>query len=586
MSEPATRVRSGDWLAAAACAAVGLAVAALPHFLAWAKTGRPDYVSTVDDRYYLALGSQAYFNHPGRLSDPVGVADAPSVYRYLPFLPGVWAAKFLALGPLGIGLMWRALGGAMIGLAWYVLFRQWVTRPWVAASLSAVLLSDPGLCQGVPFLRHASRAAQILSAPRDSLFAGGHWMHLEWRVVTPVTTMAYLLVMIWAFARARQGPTRGRIVLAGLAFGLLFYVYLYYWTAAGLALLLALALDAGHRRIYFHAGWIGGLLGLPAVVSDFLLKQRLAPDWFVRCDRFQPVGRFTELELPPVALGLLAVGLAWVWFRRRDLLFVWALGAAGLMMANHQVITRLQLENYHWMFVWGPALSFFVVLAAEEEIGRRWNWSPRACAALVVVSLAGLGVGTWVRVVETTRSVDPVHNARVIAAYRAEFTRGRLPPFVANSVAAGDTDFVDFASILDNLRPLSDWTVYLSPSVSEAELDERVALNDLLLGVGRGAFESRQHAEFTSSRLGLWTRERSLIPVRVAARLAAYDRVRGDLPAALKRFGVRYVALPAGTRPDYLSRGWAPVATGPTWDVWERAPALTGVPPLLNSSLR
>ena len=114
-----------------------------------------------------------------------------------------------------------------------------------------------------------------------------------------------------------------------MLFGLLFYVYFYYWTAAGLALVLAWALDAGHRRVYFHAGWIGGLLGLPGVVSDFFLKQHLSPDFFVRCDRLVPIGRFTELVLPKEMLVATVLGLIWVLFRRRDLIFVWALAQRG-----------------------------------------------------------------------------------------------------------------------------------------------------------------------------------------------------------------------------------------------------------------
>jgi PAS domain-containing protein len=572
------RDRLNHWLAAMLCALAGVSIAALPHFLAWAKTGRLDFVSTVDERYYLAVGSQVYFNHPAELADPVRAGPAPSVYRGLPFLPGVWAAKLFDLGPLGISLMWRILAGAMIGLAWYLLFRQRFAHRWVAASLSAILLSDPGLCQGVPFARDVSRLMQLARAASDSLFPGGHWMHLEWRVVSPATTMAYLIFLIWSVQRARATPTPRRIALAGLAYGLLFYVFFYYWTAVGLALLLALALDTGQRRIYLHTGWIGALLGLPAVYSDFLLKQRLAPDWFLRCDRLLPIGRFTELELPKEMLVVTVLGLAWVLFRRRDLIFVWSLGAAGLMLANHQIVTGLQIENYHWMYVWGPAFSFLLIAVAADEFGNRLNWSPAACAAVIAASLAAFGAGLWIRVVEATRCTDPVHNARVIAAYRAEFLAGQPPGFVTNSVAAGDMDFIDFASILDNLRPLSGWSAYLSPSVSDVELDERVALNELLRGVDRATFESRQRAFFESFPMGPCQRDPSLRPLRVAARLAAYDRIRADINAAVARFAVQYVALPAGNRPAYLAEGWAPMITGPTWDVWERTSSLAVCP--------
>ena len=556
-------------LAALVSVTAGVSIAALPHFLAWAKTGTPEFISTVDETYYLAVASQSYFNHVDKLSDPVFAGETVNVYRLLPFLPGVWAAKLFELGPLGINLMWRILAGALTGLAWYVLFRQRIAHPWVAASLAAILLSDPGLCQGVPLARHASRLMQFATAAPDTFFPGGHWMHLEWRVVSPATTMAYLIVVIWAVQRCRAVPTRGRIAFAGLTYGLLFYVFFYYWTAVGLALLLAGArhrpppdllpygLDRRATRV------AGSLLGFPCETAH---RARLVS----ACDRFLPIGRFTEFELPREMLLVTALSLVWSLFRRRDLLFIWSLGTAGLLLANEQILTGLQIENYHWAYVWGPAFSCWLLLAATEAFGDYVKWSPTARVALVVVGLTAFGIGMRIRAVEATRSVDPVHHAHMLAAYHAEFPCGRLPGFVANGVAAGDIDFIDLASILDNLRPLSNWSTYLSPSVSDAELDERVALNDLLQGVERTVFESRQRAFFEDFPMGPCKRDPSLVPVRVAARVAAYDRLRADLPTALKRFAIRYVALRTGNRPDYLTRDWAPLIMGPTWDVWER----------------
>ena len=158
----------------------------------------------------------------------------------------------------------------------------------------------------------------------------------------------------------------------------------------------------------------------------------------------------------------------------------------------------------------------------------------------------------------------------MIAAYRSQIRPGGTPRFASNAVVAGDTDFVDFAAILTDLRPLHGWTVFNSPWVTDAQMDDRVALNDLLLGFDRSSFEVRQREFFDDLHCGPSWRDRSLIPVFLATRLAAYDRARADLSAALDRFAVRYVGLPAGTRPLYLRQGWALLSGGPTWDVWER----------------
>ena len=219
-------------------------------------------------------------------------------------------------------------------------------------------------------------------------------------------TMVYFLALIWSVLRAREVPSRARIVLAGFCFGLLFYVYFYYWTAVGLALLFALALDAGHRRIYFHVGWLGGLIGLPIVISDFLLKRGRpsVTDWLNRCDRFLAIGRFDDMEPQKDMPVILALGVAWVLWRERDLIFVLALGLAGFLLEHHQVLTRLQLENYHWAYVWGPAFSFLLALAAAKEIGERLKWSRGACTAFGVVGIGAFGAGLWIRSVEATGS--------------------------------------------------------------------------------------------------------------------------------------------------------------------------------------
>ena len=106
--------------------------------------------------------------------------------------------------------------------------------------------------------------------------------------------------------------------------------------------------------------------------------------------------------------------------------------------------------------------------------------------------------------------------------------------------------------------------------LTDADLDDREALNDLLQGVDRATFDAKQPREFVRYKMGPWYHDRSLIPIRVAARLAAYDRAGADLSVPLDRFGVRYVGVRTGTRPDYLAQGWTQIANGPTWDVWER----------------
>jgi hypothetical protein len=240
-----------------------------------------------------------------------------------------------------------------------------------------------------------------------------------------------------------------------------------------------------------------------------------------------------------------------------------------LLLENHQVVTRLQLDNFHWEYVWGPAFFLLVLLTAADAIVARKGWSTGTCATIGAVATLAFSVGVWIRAMEATRCPDRVENDQVIAAYRAEFGPGSTSRFIPNAVAAGEYDFIDYAVILSNLRPLTGWAVVNSPSVRDAEVDERAALNDILLDIDRLSFEASQRCYFDAQHMGPMKRSR-LLRERFAARLAYYDRCRADLPGALNRFGVRYVALRSGTKPRYLHNGWTLVFGGPTWDVWER----------------
>jgi hypothetical protein len=208
-------------------------------------------------------------------------------------------------------------------------------------------------------------------------------------------------------------------------------------------------------------------------------------------------------------------------------------------------------------------------LAAADAIEARKGRSVGTCATIGAVATLAFSVGVWIRAMEATRCPDRVENDQLIAAYRAEFGPSGASRFIRNAVAAGDTDFVDFAAIFSDRRPLTGWAVVHSPSVRDAEVDERAALNDILLDLDRSSFEASQQCYFDAQHMGPMKRSR-LLRERFAARLAYYDRCRADLPGALNRFGVRYVALRSGTRPRYLHNAWTLVFGGPTWDVWER----------------
>lgn len=570
--------RTTDVAAAAVCVVFGVVMSVLPYILWWARTGEPVWLADYDELYYLQIAGQAYFHHPMSLSDPVVAAPGSrNAYSVVTMTPGVVAARLLGMGPLGAGFFWRLGAGVGCGLMLFLLLRHFLRRPWVAAALASGLMADVGFLSCHLVVRQWVIAAKVLAGKAGDLLATNPRFHAEWRVMNPGPSLPFLLLHVLLVARARERPTPLRLALSGAGFGLLFYVYFYYFTAASLALVLALALDAGHRKVYFHTGWVGGLIGLPAVVATYRFKASTPADWLNRTDKFLPIGHFSQLMIPWVACGLLAVGLAWVALRRRDLLHVGLLAAAGLGLANNQLATGLQIENFHWSFVWGSMTALLVVILAAGALCGVLSGSRRVVGLLTALLAVHMGVGVWLRGVEATRCREPVEILADYRRYQADRIDVRGGPLVPNSVIAGDQRCVHFATILEDQRPLTGYAAMLSPYVDNASWNERIALNAYLLGLGVAEFEGEQRRELAAALWGAWSRDPAARDALLAQRLAAFRAVGGDTPAALRRYGVRYVALPAGREPPAAVRpGWVKVRSGKTWDVFRFREIPTG----------
>jgi len=575
--EPKTKAGQAVWsrgeiLPITACIIVGLAMALLPAIIQWFKLGYMIWIGNGDELFMLALRSQAYFNHPAYLSDPVLASAGVSLFRQLPLLPGVWMAWVLGLGPLGIDVCWRILGGFSLAVTWYLLIRQSVPRPWIAAALAIVMLVDVGLLSAGLFFRQVQVLSSVLTGSFNPVV--GDFVHSEWRVATPALTMAYLLFNLWLVTRARQTPTRRSLVLSGVSFGLLFHVYPYFWTTAAAALVLAFLIDQGHRRVYLWTGLIGGLIGCYRIFCDMMLKRGTSPDWLIRSDKFVHVDRFTDLKFPIVASLVLIVGFIWVWRQRRDLIYLWSMGFSGVVLYKHHIVTGLNIENYHWLYLWAPCCSLLLMLMVVSLLPRQGPKARLALAGLMVLCLADAFIGLSLRVAESLQAQAGLVLVKNCCEYQVQRIESGAPRFAPNSTVAGEHQFINFASILENQRPLDNYWVFLSPQVTDAEWDRRIALNHFLLDQNRAIFEAKQREAFKLSpgSWGPWTRDASDGERRVVSRLAAFDEVVRDPESALNRFGVRYLGLRVGEPlPSHLSRKqWTQIQAGPYWQIWER----------------
>lgn len=544
---------------AALCVAFGMLISALPHLQSYAAYGDPTWIADDDELMYLSVAARSLREDPWRLLDPMISAPSPTIFPWLQLAPGILGAKLMGWGPSGISLAWRLWAGATVGLGWYALGVHYLRRPWLASALAIVLMGDAGILWLRPVGLQVNYVFRLALDMPGNLLDASPRVHPQWRLISPGLSLGPLLIHVWLAARALERPTMGRVAAAGIGFGVLFYVYFYAWTASGLALAI-LGLAAVARRRWpasWTIGLIGTVVGAPAVVSGMMLRRSAAAGWLQRSDKFLPIGRLDELLLPKVAIAAMVVAAVWVARRRRDLAVPCAYAASGLILLNHQMFTKLQIENFHYGYVWAPCLSLTLWLLAMGPGGSR---ASTRLAWLVVAPMAASGL--WLRGVEASRTADP---RAILDAYRAY--RADPPGLPAGAVAAGDRRFVELSTVLGGTRPLNHYAAVFSPAVGLGDWERRVATDALLRGEDRAAFERRQRAFLDETPWGPWARDKTLRRARLADRLRWYDEAAVDPMTAADRHGVRFVATAVDARPPGR---WRRLHAGARWAIWGR----------------
>lgn len=566
---PLGRLDAVAWLI---CAAVALFVFTLPDQIWWNRTGALSWVCDYDDVLYLAVASQAYFNHPLYLADPARAVNGPALYSWIPCVPGVMLARLFGLGPIGIALVWRVLAAVSIASGWYLLVRRGAGSALIAGAVVLLLIADTGAMFGVPLWFPYLVTNEVRHGVSEWLRTPFRPAGVQWRVTTPGLIFLFIAVYLAVLMQARAQPQKRWIAAAGAMFGMLFYVYFYYWTAAALGLCLAFLFDRGKRAVYVHTAWIGLIIALPAL-GQGMTTRATASEALRRFDLFLPVSRYEAISIVPVEVGLLAVCLAWIFVARRDLVPVGCFALAGWALLNQHAVTGVQLQDTHWrLHAVGPALTIMMVLIALQWVGLMLKRSPRiALPAVLALCAVDLGDGVWLRATEATASVSPREQIHYLTRYRAQRRIPGSARLAPNAVVAGDEHFVDWAMILDNQRMLySDFPIRHSLSVGHAEWNERAALNATLCGLSREEFYRLTFGRIHNDFWGPWTHDPSLRPVLLRERLAAFDAVAANLKGALDRYGVRYVGLkPERRPPSCRAVSWKLLQAGESWWVWE-----------------
>jgi hypothetical protein len=167
--------------------------------------------------------------------------------------------------------------------------------------------------------------------------------------------------------------------------------------------------------------------------------------------------------------------------------------------------------------------------------------------------------GIGLRAKEGLSSDNSVLIQASLKSYYAEHFDGTLDK---GSVVAGDPDYLKLC-FLDDLHPLIQEAAWFSLSVSDRELDRRIALNQYLAGETRESFVKTQ----TPSDYGMaqWGPQR---PDKLESREHAFDQDQIDPLAEIRYFKVKYIVLAAGSHPPpkllpYVKK----IKSGP-WDIY------------------
>ena len=549
------------------CVLVGTLLAILPNLIWWNEAGGPFCLYDGDETsVYDPYAATAYRHGPSGFTDPYSLANARNHYPPLLFVPFASAARVLGLGPLGVGLLWRVFTGFGLSATLYLVVRQYLGRPWLASSLVMFLVSDTWNSPGRLIYRHfflfyESFFGPAAGVPKNLWFGGGHVeLQGHFRLINPGISLPFVWLFLFLFTRARDRPTAGRLVASGLGFGLLFYVYFYYWTAAGVALLLGCLVDVGRRRAYFATGCIGLAAGLPSLVDSSTLKAASHPDWSTRNSLFSPISRTAALSFPKGVLALFLPTLPWVWFRFRELLPLALLIVATILLRNHNLLTKLDTASYHWEWMLqGQAVALYLTVFVAALVTRYVKIGRRGAAVLAVLLAVFVGMGFRIRAFQATEAARPAMSAyHDYLAMRNAPGAYRLEP---GSVLAGAYRFVEMAAILDDQRPLSGVYLALSRDLSDRDMDARIALDAVLSGLKRSEIGEKFSTFFPTT------------PGQRADREARYDQTLADPGPEVERFRVRYAALPVEKDPPaYLtaSPDWKVVQNGPHYVLWER----------------
>ncbi len=545
---------------------VGLLITLLPEFRAGGE-----YLADGDELLYRSWSRDIVLTGSLSLVDATHQESGPMMHPWLLFGPPAWLCHTLGLGPASLGIVWRVIGGLGISAGLYTVLLSVVRSRWLAAFLAIFLICDAGLLFG----QIGGRGLVIfwsLWNGSNSFFDDVPYVMAHLRVVPPALAIPLLFLHFATLLRARRTSNVASVVVAAMSLGILFHTYFYFWTVAVGSICLALMLDSAGRRTYARVLLGGLLIGVPAIISGMTIKSSTPPDWLQRTDKFVPIGRFAELIIPGKVLAVWLLTTPWVFLRRRELTYLWCFVAVGMAGLNSQVVTKLQIENFHWIQAMGLGMSILLASLVAPLIERRTDLRWRAVFGFILLVQVGLGLG--LREIEgsqTTETQDLMDLQRRLSQESFVIPTG--------AILAGDRQTTLLVAASRQVYPLSGRLVDYCAKASDLELDQRLILNLFLTGVSRGEAEVMvQGPPGRLSREALAIRDPIAEQSQRKRRLELLHLVYRDPRPMLQEYMVDLVLLDQGATTQQLVELGERAYQGKQWDLWRLNPVSPNKP--------
>lgn len=580
------------------CGLVGLLVAIVPHLALLARFGTWEYVSDWDEILYLSVAKAPYYD-PGtwRVTDPFsGPEKAPTIYPSALFAPLAHLTRWLGLGPILMGLVWRTLGGLFFGGALYFLFRRLFSdlrRPWAWALAAAlVCLGDSGFDEGRSFIENALilgghvEGSDFHYLTREGVPAARPNLLGQYRVFNPLLCLPLLLLVAGVLMPERP-PGRGLLALGVVAMGGLVLTNFYMWTSATVALgLQGLILFVRGRRAgpgvegaSARVAWrpfaivlLGGLaIGAPQIlIHSWTFAEPMYREIMIRTAKF---GRFDWSDplrwryLPNSwAWAKLAAGaVAILVLEVRRLGLLWLLVLGGFAMANSVLVLGVDFENPHFHYVYSP-FGEILLLAIAVRLACRWKLERPGLTALGLAGVALVASGIAIRADEaiaTPKTAELREDLRAL---------GSLRPVLASIEPDMTVSFPRRVRIMALLTPATP--LYFSPytwssMIPDATLDERHALNAWLQG-----YDLENYEKLVDQDIERWAHSHYPNEEVWPRRREVFRRILdGGAGPLLQRYRPRYLLRPSDVPEPNRGGPWRLLAHNDLWTLWRRAEA-------------